>query len=208
MTLWQRLNQYRQRFFRWFKHAEKKVLIGYIRYARAHRESNRLPVILFGLLFIDAFVMVIPSMLLTAAAVTITPRRWKLFAGLFVLAVMANNTVTYFMGKLLPNEMILKVVDQMGATPLWESALNAILEYGKFATFIGGFLPMPTQLVTMILGMAENQSLQLGHSQPPSIVVALAFAALGHGIKIYLFAALVRYGWVKIEQKVEKKNLL
>jgi hypothetical protein len=203
---WIKLSKVRQRFSRWFKHAEKRVLVGYIRYARAHRESNKLPLILFLLLFFDAFVMVIPSMLLTAAAVTITPRKWKLFAGLFVIAVVANNAVTYVMGKWLPNSFILKVVENMGITPLWESALNAILDYGKYATLVGGFFPLPTQLVTMIIGMAESQSLQLGVERAPHIGVALAFAAVGHGIKIYVFAALVRYGWVKFEQRVAQKN--
>ncbi len=188
------------------KRAEKKVLIGYIRYARAHRDSNRLPLVLFILLFLDAFLMIIPSMLLTAAAVTITPKRWKLFAFLFILAVTLNNTVTYFMGLLMPANLIFSIVDNMGIVPLWESALQAVLQYGKYATFLGGFLPMPTQLVTMIIGMAEKQSQIMGITQPPSILVALVYGALGHGVKIFVFAGLVRFGWVKLEQKIAAKN--
>lgn len=195
------------------RHAEKKILVGYVRYARRHRDSNRLPFILFGLLFFDAFVMVIPSMLLTAAAITITPRRWPLFCSLFVVAVVANNTVTYWMGKFLPHETILSIINYFGIIELWQSALEAILHYGKYATFLGGFLPLPTQLVTMILGLAEQQALSLAdHAQAghvieiPSIQIALAFAALGHGLKIFIFGGLVRYGWVKLEQKVAQKN--
>lgn len=178
-----------------------------MRYARRHRESNRLPLILFGLLFLDAFVIVIPSMLLVAGAITITPRRWALFCSLFILAVLCNNTTTYFLGLHLPQKVIVSAVDFMNLRILWESALQGIIDYGKYVTFVGGFLPLPTQLVTMIIGMAEAQSIQLGrHVARPSIIEALLFAGLGHGIKIFIFGWLVRSGWVKLEKRVATKE--
>lgn len=194
-----------QKFKRRLRHAEKKVLLHYVRYARKHRDSHRLPIALFVLLFFDAFLVVIPSMLLTAAAITITPRKWKLFASIFVIAALANHYVMYLLGKTLPQHWILQVIDHMGMSTLWSSALQAVLDYGRYATLVGGLFPLPTQLITLSIGMAESQTLQLGIVERPSIGLALFFAVIGHSIKIFIFAALVRYGWVKLERKVAPK---
>lgn len=183
------------------KHAEKKILIGWIRFARRHRESNRLPVFLFLLLFFDAFVMVIPSMVLTAAAVTISPRRWLMYAAIFVTAVICNNTVSYFLGRLFPVEQILAVVDWMGLGQLWFAAEEAILSYGKFATLPGGLLGLPTQLITMIIGVADSQAYYSGRAMSASLEEALFYGAIGHGIKMIVICGLVRYGWIKLERK-------
>lgn len=197
-----------RKVWRGFVRIERRVLVAWIRYAKANRQSNVLPFLLFILLYFDAFVMVIPSMLLVAVATTIQPRRWFLFALIFVIAVVGNNSTTYAMGRLLPPDWIFYWVESFGVEFLWEGAVDAVAQYGPFATFIGGFLPLPTQLVTLLLGLADAQRLHLadlnGLENLPrtSIGVAIAFAALGHGIKITAFAAVIRYGWHKIENRL------
>jgi len=198
-------------FFRWLRRREKIILVAYVRYARAHRESNRLPFVLFLLLFLDAFLLVIPSMALTATAVTITPKRWKLFSSIFVLAVLLNNLATYSLGKLLPAKLIVSTIhyldglwflNWLGIIDLWQNALQAVTKYGAFATFIGGLSSLPTQVITMIIGMAETQSKFLGLTEKHSITIALVGLVLGQGIKIFIFSAVIRFGWLKIEKKV------
>ena len=186
------------------RHGEKKILIAWIRFARAHRESRRLPIFLTLLLFLDAFVIIIPSILLTCAAITITPRRWMLFIGCFVLAVMANNLVAYEIGRFFPARDIHYIVNFLGVQNLWESAEAAIRQYGKFATFIGALAGLPTQLITIMIGIADAQALLLNRSEPPSIGAAILFCGVGHGIKMFLIGGLVRFGWVKLERKVAK----
>ena len=186
------------------RHGEKKILIAWIRFARAHRESRRLPVILTLLLFLDAFIIIIPSLLLTCAAITITPRRWMLFIGCFVFAVMANNLVTYEIGRVLPASDIHYIVNFLGAQNLWESAEGAIRSYGKFATFFGALAGLPTQLITMMIGIADAQAIYLNRFEHHSILAAILFCGAGHGIKMFLIGGLVRFGWVKLERQVVK----
>jgi len=197
--------------FRWLRRREKMILVAYVRYARAHRESNRLPFILFVLLFLDAFMIVIPSMALTATAVTIAPKRWKLFSSIFILAVLLNNLVTYGLGKLVPAKIIVKSIHYLdglwflhwlGIVDLWQSALQAVTKYGAFATLIGGITSLPTQIVTMIIGMAETQNRYLGLHEKHSIAIALVGLVIGQGTKIFIFSAVIRFGWLKIEKKV------
>lgn len=190
------------------KHAEKKIFVWWIRLARAHRESNKLPLFLFILLFFDAFVMVIPSILLTAAAVTITPRRWKLFAFTFVMATLTNNLTTYGIGRYFPKAEIFELLNTIGASGLWQSAEQAILDYGKFATLIGGLFGLPTQIITLIIGVADSQALETARADHPAIWLALLFCGLGHGIKMFVVTGLVRYGWVKLERRFDRGQVV
>lgn len=193
--------------WRGLQRAERRVLVAWIRYAKKNRESNILPLLLFSLLFIDAFVLVIPSMVLVAVSITIQPRRWVFFSFLFVLAVVANNSTTYWMGRLLPPDLIFSWVQTIQADFLWQQAVEAIAEYGKYATLIGGVMPLPTQLVTMLMGMADAQRLHmadlhlLANAPKANLGEALIFGAIGHGVKILVFSAVVRFGWVKLEKK-------
>lgn len=199
-------SEFLKRINKWkriIRHSEKKILVGWIRFARAHRDSNKLPFFLFILLFLDAFMIVIPSMVLTAAAVTITPRRWKLFAFCFIGATVLNNFFTYFLGRHVPVAELFNFMSWVGIESLWEAAEDAIRNYGKYATLIGGLIGLPTQLITMIIGVADSQAVFLGKEIKASIGPALFFAGLGHGLKIFCLCGLVRYGWVKLEKKFE-----
>lgn len=186
---------------------ETRVLVAWVRYAKKNRQSQALPVVLFGLLYLDAFVMIIPSSLLVAASITIQPSRWLFFAGLFVLAILANHSSIYILGRVLPPEWISFWVDLFRLEFMFEAALQAITDYGKYATLLGGFLPLPTQLIMLILGLADTQRLYLadlelnGEIPPTSSMEAILFACIGHGIKITIFALIVRFGWMKLERK-------
>ena len=150
--------------------------------------------------------MVIPSMVLTAAAVTITPRRWWLFAITFTAATACNNYVTYWMGRLVPDQQILNFVMYVGIEDLWFAAETAIREYGKFANLPGGLLGLPTQLVTMIIGIADSQAMFMNDGIKASIGPAIFYGVIGHGIKMFVICGLVRYGWVKLERKYDKQG--
>lgn len=196
----------RKKISKSMQRAEKRVLIAWIRFARVHRHSKRLIVILFTLLYLDAFVMVIPSMLITAVAVTISPKRWWIFALTFVIATACNNYTTYWIGRLIPDKQILEIVHMVGIQDLWASAENAIRQYGRFANLPGGLFGLPTQLVTMIIGIADSQAMYGKTGIQASIEPALIFGAIGHGIKIFVTCGLVRFGWLKLEKKFDREG--
>lgn len=196
------------KFNRKLKHAEKKILVGWMRFAKKHRDSEKLPIYLFLLLFLDAFVLVIPSMLLCAAAVTISPRRWFFFGFLFVSATVCNNSVAYFIGRILPAAHLQALFEFLHLDFALELARDAILDYGKYATLIGGLASLPTQVIMALIGLANSQAelastVEVAHRIP--FWVAICFVAIGHAIKIWVFCGLIRYGWVKLERRITAK---
>jgi membrane protein YqaA with SNARE-associated domain len=188
------------------KRAERRVMVGWIRFAQKHRESQILPFALFALLFMDGFLVVIPSMICLVAAVMISPQRWILFAFIFALATAANNSATYVLGRVIPQETLFAFVDSVGLEPLWDSARVAIKHYGSYATLIGALFGLPTQLITMLIGIADTNTLRKGLEFTSSFASAILFAGLGHGIKAFVVSALTRYGWVKLEKKFVSEN--
>jgi len=180
---------------------EQRILVRWIRFARRHRSSEKLPFYLAGFVFLDAFVLFVPSTLLTALAVTISPKRWLTFVFSFCLAIFLANFTFYLVGRVLPPEQLLEFIQFLKLESLWDSAADAVRNYGAYATFIGSLLGLPTQYVMALIGISDSQALFLGDLERPSVIAALTLLFLGHLIKIGLFCLLVQKGWMKIERK-------
>lgn len=186
---------------------EKRVLIAWIRFAKRHRESNRLPVALFILFFLDGFVMVVPSTLVLAAAVTITPRRWILFFIFFAAAATMNNAITYYLGRSFPPHLIEATIVQLHLVSLWESAKSAFHSYGPWASFVGAIIGLPTQLVAAALGIADAKLVAENSDFTGNFARAMFLTFSGHGLKAACIAAIVRFGWVKLERKLAPSSV-
>lgn len=180
---------------------ERKVLVAWIRFARRHRTSNRLPIVLFFILFLDGFLIVIPSSVCVVAAITISPARWFLFGTIFAVGGTLNCTVTYFIGRLIPAESILATISYFHLDHLWQSAQQALHQHGPFAAFIGALIGLPTQMITMILGIADEQALKGSPDATTVFLQAIAFVLLGNAIKAYAISFLARFGWLRLEKK-------
>jgi hypothetical protein len=184
------------------KRFQKRSIVAWVRFARRHRESNILPVVLFLVLFIDGFIVMLPSMIFTGVAVTISPRRWWLFAVIFVTAAALNNYAVYWVGMLLPAEMIWSFIEGMGLESVYESAEKALGSYGPWAALVGAAISLPTQMITLLVGMADAQSTLAGREAGVAIGRVLFLATTGHLIKMLVFCSVIRYGWVRLEAKV------
>jgi membrane protein YqaA with SNARE-associated domain len=154
------MNKKRPKFSRVLKRTERKVLIAWIRFAKKHRQSSRLPALLFLLLFMDGFVMVIPSLVCLVAAVTISPSRWLLFGSLATIAATLNNISTYFLGRVLPSGTLEHLVNYVGLSSMWNEAQLSIHKYGPFSSFVGALLGLPTQMITALVGISDARLLK------------------------------------------------
>lgn len=190
-----------------FKKIERNVLASWIKFSRRHRKSNRLPVFFGILIFFDGFVMVIPGTLCMIACITISPRRWWLFGLLFPAAAFANNAVTYFLGRIVPHEFFLKIVDTFGIEAFWQSAVNAIRDYGPWATFLGAIFSLPTQMITALIGLADSQAVMVEGARP-SIGLALILVFFGHLVKTSIISYMTYIGRMKIESALVKRHKL
>lgn len=188
------------------KRGERRVLVEWIRFARRHRNSHWLPLGLFGLLFVDAFVLVIPSLLCVAAAITISPKRWIYFCLLFGFATVCNNTVTYYVGRMLPAATIVEFFQSNSLMVMWEAAEGAIRDYDYYATFFGAILSLPTQVMTLIIGMTDASVLRNNPEATSNLARVMLFVFMGHSIKVFALGAVFRYGWVKLERKVSSEE--
>ncbi|MBN8554784.1 MAG: hypothetical protein J0L93_05005 [Deltaproteobacteria bacterium] len=185
------------------KRVERKILVKWIRFAHAHQDSHWLPVFLFIALFLDGFLMVIPSIVCLIVAVTISPRRWLLFAMILSVAMTLNNVLTYLLGRYLPTDWILTHIQNLNLEPLWNRANHAILDYGVYAGFLGAIAGLPTQLMTAIMGIADaHHTVDASIGPARSIFLpAILFVFMGHLLKGLVIAILTRYGWLKLEKK-------
>jgi len=188
-----------------FKRVERRFLVSWIRFSHLHHDSHVLPFVLFFVLFIDGFVVVVPSTFCLIVAITISPERWALFGFLFAFASAANNTVTYIVGRLLPTEKILSIIEYFNMQHMWQIATEWLQDYGPLATFLGAIISLPTQMMTALIGIADSNNLSQDNFVSSSIIQAIIFVFIGHGLKSILIAALTRYGWIKLEKRFGKE---
>jgi membrane protein DedA with SNARE-associated domain len=182
-----------------------KILVWWIRFGHRHQNSHRLPVFLFFFLILDGFLVVIPSILLVIASITISPRRWKLFGLLFTFAATINNIMAYALGRILSPDTIVSLIEKFHFEEAWHSAERALHDYGAYAAFLGALVGLPTQLVMILIGIADAQMLLTGDFSSSSFLQSILFAFLGHLIKGVTIAALTRFGWLKLEKKYGSK---
>jgi membrane protein DedA with SNARE-associated domain len=203
------MTTFRSRFSKFItklKRKEKKLLLAWIRFSRDHRDSSRLPLVFFILLFVDGFVMIVPSIVCLIAAVTITPKKWSLFAGLAVVASILNNVVIYFIARMVPVNLILHVITTFKLDLLWIKAKEYLAAYGSFSTFMTSMLGLPTQMVTALIGMTDAEIFKGHFAQTSTLFIHAAFFAfLGSSLKLFCVAGAVRFGWVKLEKKFGKE---
>ncbi len=186
------------------RRAERRTLVAWIRYAQKNRQSFWLPFVLFAILFLDGFLMFIPSMLLLVAATTISPQRWVSFAIIFAVAVAGNNAVTYFVGRHLPLSTIMDVIAFFNLEYLWASAQSALQRHGSMATFVGALMGLPTQMITALIGLADAGAIRADSQAQSTYLSALSLSFCGHFIKAFALAGLTRFGWVKLEKRFQK----
>ncbi len=183
------------------KRGERRVLVWWIRFAQKHRDSSRLPIVLFLVLFMDGFTIIVPSTLCLIAATTISPQRWHWFAAIFATAATSNNAVMYFVGQSVPSDFIVRTVEFFHLTTMWASAQTAMYDYGPWATFMGAIIGLPTQMIMAIMGMNDAHLRAMDATMLTSFVPGVTLALLAHSMKAFGIAALARFGWVRLEKK-------
>ena len=184
-----------------FKRFERRFLVSWVRFSHEHHESHVLPFVLFFLLFLDGFIMVIPSSLCLIVAITISPERWLLFGFLFASASFLNNSVTYFIGRLFPPDVIMGVTDFFHMSKLWDVAKDTLHDYGSWACLIGALTSLPTQLMTALIGLSDSERIPHDQFVSSTFIQAVILVFVGHGIKSLIIAGLTRYGWITMEKR-------
>lgn len=130
---------------------------------------------LFGLAFLDSFILPVPPFFLQIAMSLIDPASALRFATIAFTGSILGAPVGYFLGKWLGKPLLHKILPEK-----WTKAATAVFEKnGDGAVLIGSFTPIPFKVFTVLSGV-------FGYSLPRLMFLAI----LGRGSKFYLIGIL------------------
>lgn len=138
-------------------------------------------------------------------SVTLSPFRWPIFAVIYIIASTLNNVMMYVLGRLLSASLILELIQFLHMEMLWEKAQEALHAYGPFATFIGSLVGLPTQMMAALIGIADKHQFISDGTVSTTGLKALAFVFLGQTLKAFVVSGFIRFGWLKVERRLEKE---
>jgi len=155
-----------------------------------HRHAERY---LAGMSFAESvFFPVPPDVMLAPMALAQPSKAWR-FASFTTIASVIGGILGYLLGFWLFEPVVEPLIAQMG----WQEKFNVALEwfknYGVWVVFIAGFSPIPYKVFNVGAG--------------PLHLAFLPFflaSAVGRGARFFLVAALMKWGGVKMEQKLRQ----
>lgn len=128
--------------------------------------------------FIDAIFFPIPAFFLQVSLSVLNPKNALMLATIGYLASLLGTPVGYYIGKLVGNNFLQKIVKEKWIT----QASGLFKKNGEIAIFIGAFTPIPFKVFTILAGMFHFSLWKL-----------LGYAALGRGVKFYIVGVIFHY---------------
>jgi len=133
---------------------------------------------LFGLSFLDSFILPVPPFFLQIAMSLSVPAFALAYATVAFTGSVLGAPVGYVLGKLLGKPLMHKILPEKWV----QTAVDKFSQNGDAAVLIGCFTPIPFKVFTILSGA-------LGYSLPKLML----FAILGRGIKFYLIGVLFHF---------------
>ncbi len=130
---------------------------------------------LFGLAFLDSFILPVPPFFLQIAMSLLLPANALLYATVAFLGSLMGAPVGYLLGKSLGKPLLGKLLPAK-----WTAkASEQFARNGDAAVLIGSFTPIPFKVFTILSGT-------FGYS----LARLMMWAVLGRGLKFYLIGGL------------------
>jgi membrane protein YqaA with SNARE-associated domain len=140
----------------------------------------------------SVFFPVPPDVMLAPMSLAQPSKAWR-FASFTTIASVIGGILGYLLGFWLFEPVVEPLIAQMG----WQEKFNVALEwfknYGVWVVFIAGFSPIPYKVFTVGAGLLHMAFLPF-----------LLASAVGRGARFFLVAALMKWGGVKMEQKLRQ----
>eukprot|EP01093_Parvamoeba_rugata_P003656 TRINITY_DN1494_c0_g1_i3.p1 TRINITY_DN1494_c0_g1~~TRINITY_DN1494_c0_g1_i3.p1 ORF type:complete len:152 (-),score=36.33 TRINITY_DN1494_c0_g1_i3:414-869(-) len=119
-------------------------------------------------------------------------KAWR-FATFATVASVLGGVLGYLLGFWLFEPVVEPLIAQMGWQEKFNIALNWFKEYGVWVVFLAGFSPIPYKVFTIGAGLLHMAFLPF-----------LLASAVGRGARFFLVSALMKWGGVKMEQKLRQ----
>lgn len=147
-----------------------------------------------ALVFVDVFIIVIPSEILLVKTVMLKPKRWILSATTFISASAAGAALLAFFARHFGEAWLQSVLgERIFETPFWNQTLEILEKYGWWGLAFIAFSPLPQQPAVALFGLAHR-----------SIGEVFTAVWLGRAIKYYLFAYLASHSPKLVDKYLKK----
>ncbi|ASM50882.1 hypothetical protein PESP_a3003 [Pseudoalteromonas espejiana DSM 9414] len=140
----------------------------------------------------SVFFPVPPDVMLAPMSLAQPSKAWR-FASFATVASVLGGIVGYFLGYWLFEPVVQPLIEQMHWQEKFETALTWFKEYGVWVVFLAGFSPIPYKVFTIGAGVLQMAFLPF-----------LIASAIGRGARFFLVSALMKWGGVKMEQKLRQ----
>lgn len=155
-----------------------------------HRHAERY---LAAMSFAESVIFPVPPDVMLAPMALAQPSKAWRFASFTTIASVIGGIFGYLLGFWLFEPVVEPLISQMG----WQDKFNIALEwfksYGVWVVFLAGFSPIPYKVFTIGAGLLHMAFLPF-----------LLASAVGRGARFFLVAALMKWGGVKMEQKLRQ----
>jgi len=119
-------------------------------------------------------------------------KAWR-FASFTTIASVIGGILGYLLGFWLFEPVVEPLIAQMGWQAKFDTALGWFETYGVWVVFLAGFSPIPYKVFTIGAGLMQMAFLPF-----------LIASAIGRGARFFLVSALMKWGGVKMEQKLRQ----
>ncbi|MEL7307508.1 MAG: VTT domain-containing protein, partial [Pseudomonadota bacterium] len=109
------------------------------------------------------------------------------------IASVIGGILGYLLGFWLFEPVVEPLIAQMGWQAKFDTALGWFENYGVWVVFLAGFSPIPYKVFTIGAGLMQMAFLPF-----------LIASAVGRGARFFLVSALMKWGGVKMEQKLRQ----
>ncbi|QRG69201.1 YqaA family protein [Brevibacillus choshinensis] len=133
---------------------------------------------LFGMAFLDSFILPIPPFFMQIAMSLFDPDSAMRFATVAFTASILGAPIGFMLGKWLGKPLLQKLLP-----PKWTAlATEQFSKNGDAAVLIGAFTPIPFKVFTILSGVFNY-----------SLTKLMLFAILGRGLKFFLIGTLFHF---------------
>ncbi|NHH89900.1 YqaA family protein [Pseudoalteromonas sp. MB47] len=148
---------------------------------------------LAGMSFAESvFFPVPPDVMLAPMSLAQPDKAWR-FASFTTIASVIGGILGYLLGFWLFEPVVEPLIAQMGWQAKFDTALSWFENYGVWVVFLAGFSPIPYKVFTIGAGLMQMAFLPF-----------LIASAIGRGARFFLVSALMKWGGVKMEQKLRQ----
>jgi membrane protein YqaA with SNARE-associated domain len=155
-----------------------------------HRHAERY---LAAMSFAESvFFPVPPDVMLAPMSLAQPQKAWR-FASFTTIASVFGGIIGYLLGYWLFEPVVEPLIAQMHWQDKFANALTWFKNYGVWVVFLAGFSPIPYKVFTIGAGVLQMAFLPF-----------LIASAVGRGARFFLVSALMKWGGVKMEQKLRQ----